>query len=333
LDALRIGSKAAPYPASPVIEDVHFAPKEGILRKAIDSDNWPLTWGEDNALYTSYGDGFGFEPFVEKKLSMGIAKVTGDPPDFSAENLRSASIERTGNGPHGPKASGILMVGGVLYMWVRNTDNSQLVWSRDHGQTWTWGSKFEKSFGSPVFLNFGQNYAGSRDKYIYVYSQDGPSAYAADDRIVLARVLKDKIEDLTAYEYFVELDSQERPVWSRDITERGGVFSFPGHCQRTDAIYDPGLKRYLLAVSYSHGGAWGIYDAPEPWGPWTTAFHTLDWGLGGTHGYRFTPKWLSPDGASGWMVFSGVKLPEISYDAFCVRQMEFRLKKAKAIQR
>jgi hypothetical protein len=55
--------------------------------------------------------------------------------------------------------------------------------------------------------------------------------------------------------------------------------------------------------------------------------------LGGTHGYRFTPKWLSPDGASGWMVFSGVKLPEISYDAFCVRQMEFRLKKAKAIQR
>ena len=330
LEALRTGSGAAAYPPSPVIAGLQFAPKEEIIRKAIDSDNWPMTWADDNAIYTSYGDGRGFPPFVQQKLSMGMAKVLGMPPDLSATNLRSDSVERTGDGRKGPKASGLLMVDGVLYMWVRNTANSQLVWSDDHGKTWTWGFKFDRSFGSPAFLNYGKNYAGARDGYVYTYSQDGPSAYEADDRIVLARVPGDKIRDQAAYEYFVNFDENDKPVWSSEIAERGGVFSFPGHCQRTDAIYDAGLKRYLLAVAYSHSGGWGIYDAPAPWGPWTTAFHTDDWGLGGTHGYRFTRKWLSPDGLSGWMVFSGVKLPGITYDAFCVRHFEFQLRKAES---
>ena len=332
MDALREGTGAAAYAPSPVIDSVDFAPKQDIIRKAIDSDNWPLTWGDDDALYTSYGDGFGFQPFMKRKLSMGMAKVTGTPPDFSAVNLRSPSIERTGDGKKGPKASGILMVDGTLYLWIRNTGNSQLAWSSDHGQTWQWGFKFEKSFGSPAFLNFGKNYAGARDRYVYVYSQDGPSAYEADDRIVLARVPKKQIRNPQAYEYFVKVDPSGKAVWSHAVDERGGVFAFPGHCQRTDAIYDFGLKRYLLAVGYSHGGGWGLYDAPEPWGPWTTTFHTLDWGLGGTHGYRFTPKWFSADGRTGWMVFSGVKLPDITYDAFCVRQLKFHLRKGEPVE-
>ena len=39
-----------------------------IVRKALDSDNWPITWGDDDQLYTAYGDGRGFEPFVKTKL-------------------------------------------------------------------------------------------------------------------------------------------------------------------------------------------------------------------------------------------------------------------------
>ena len=108
------------------------------------------------------------------------------------------------------------------------------------------------------------------------------------------------------------------PVWTSKLDERGAVFTFPGHCERVDAVYDAGIQRYLLAVGYNHAGAWGIYDAPEPWGPWTTVFHTENWGLGATHGYRFASKWISADGLSGWLVFSGVK----PNDAFCVRRMK-----------
>jgi CubicO group peptidase (beta-lactamase class C family) len=320
VDALRYGTSKPPYPPSPVIAQINFAPAGEIQRQAIDSDNWPMTWGDDDVIYTSYGDGEGFEPFIDHKLSMGVAKVTGMPPSFVGENLRSDSIERTGDGRKGPKASGIIMVGKVLYMWVRNTGNSQLVWSDDHGKTWHWDFKWKEGLGSPAFLNFGRNNTGARDNYVYTYSQDGPTAYESSDRIVLARVPKDRLRDRNSYEFLLEV-MDGKPVWTSKLEDRGTAFSFPGHCQRLDAVYDPGIQRYLLAVSYSHGGAWGIYDAPEPWGPWTTAFHTEDWGLGGTHGYRFTSKWIGADGLSGWLVFSGVKLPNITYDAFCVRRM------------
>jgi S-formylglutathione hydrolase FrmB len=316
--AIAAAAAAPPYPPSTVIRQISFAAESTIIRQAIDSDNWPMTWGDDDAQYTSYGDGRGFDPPVEIKLSLGMAKITGAPPDFRAVNLRAASVERTGDGKKGPKASGILMVDGVLYMWVRNTGNAQMVWSDDGGRTWHWGFRFGTSFGSPVFLNFGRNYAGARDAYAYVYSQDGPSAYESNDSLVLARVAKDKIRERDAYEFFVRVDSAGRPVWTKQLAERGAVFTYPGNCQRVDAVYNPGLRRYLLALGYNHAGGWGIYDAPEPWGPWTTAFHTENWGLGGTHGYRMPSKWISADGRTMDLVFSGVK----PYDAFCVRRMQ-----------
>ncbi|MGH9675013.1 MAG: serine hydrolase [Bryobacteraceae bacterium] len=315
VEALRAAS-APPYQQSKAIAGVDFAPADQIIVKAVDSDNWPITWGDDDALYTAYGDGWGFEPRVERKLSLGLARITGSPQSFQAANLRAESAERIGDGARGEKTSGMLMAGGVLYMWVRNTGNAQIAWSKDRGRTWRWGFRFEESFGSPAFLNFGKNNGGARDSFVYVYSQDGSSAYESDDRLVLARVPRREITSKDAYEFFAGFDAAGRPHWTRRLDERAGVFSFPGHCQRVDAVYHPGLRRYLLAVGYDHKGGWGLFDAPEPWGPWTTVFHTTDWGLGGTHGYRFPSKWL----LDGWLVFSGVR----PYDAFCVRKFTFR---------
>ena len=179
-----------PYPPSPVIKGLEWAPVSTILRQAKGSDNWPITWGDDGRLYTAYGDGWGFEPGAATKLSMGLGIISGDPDNFQGENLRAPTAERLGGGASGPKVSGLLMVDGVLYMLVRNTGNSQLAWSIDRGQTWTWSDwKFTTSFGYPTFLNFGQNYAKARDEYIYIYSPDSESAYQRVDRMVLARAL------------------------------------------------------------------------------------------------------------------------------------------------
>ena len=331
---VELARSRPPYPQSPVIRGVSFAPEASIERKAIDSDNWPITWGDDDSQYTSYGDGFGFEPYLKSKLSLGLAKIVGGPGDFQGINIRSETGERTGDGPKGPKSSGMLMADGVLYMWVRNTGNSQLAWSSDRGRTWQWGFRFTTSFGSPTFLNFGKNYSGARDGFVYVYSQDGASAYQSDDALVLARVPKDRIRDRKAYEFLERADTSGAPRWTSDIAARGAVFRFPGHCQRVDAVYNPLLKRYLLALGYNHKGGWGIFDAPTPWGPWTTVFHTDYWGLGGTHDYRLPAKWIGP-GAKMTLVFSGVKLPDITYDAFCVRAMtlDLNLPKAQRVRR
>lgn len=162
---VRQYEEKSPYPPSEVIREVKFAPT--IVRKAIGSDNWPITWANDDHLYAAYGDGWGFEPGTERKLSLGFAKIAGSPTDFRGVNIRSVSGEREGDGDHGPKASGMLMVDGTLYMWVRNVNNAQLAWSQDYGKTWKWGLRFQTSFGCPTFLNFGKNYEGARDQYVY----------------------------------------------------------------------------------------------------------------------------------------------------------------------
>jgi CubicO group peptidase (beta-lactamase class C family) len=308
---------APPYPPSPVIRNIRFDPPDTIRRAAPGSDNWPTTWGNNNLQYTVYGDGWGFDPRVERKLSQGFSIIDGPPESFRGANLRSPSGERHGDGKKGLKASGLLMVDGILYMWVRNAGNSQLWWSHDFGVNWTTGFTFDISFGSPAFLNFGPGYTGARDGYVYVYSQDGPSAYEHYDSLVLARAPKRSLHDRGAWEFFVKRNDSGVPVWSRDIRRRGAVFDYPRHCERVDAVFNPGLKRYLLALGFNHDSGWGIYDAPEPWGPWTTAFHTERWDLEGTHGYRLPAKWISDDGRRMALIFSGLK----QWDAFCVRGM------------
>jgi CubicO group peptidase (beta-lactamase class C family) len=316
--------RKAPYPPSPVIREIRWAPQESIVRKARGSDTWPTTWADDDAQYTAYGDGEGFEPFVPEKLSLGLARVVGPPEDFAGINIRSATGERKGDGARGQKASGMLSVGGVLSMWVRNAGNSRLAWSSDHAKTWTWCDwKFETGFGCPTFLNFGRDYAGARDGYVYVYSPDGDSAYLAADRMVLARVPKGRITERRAYEFFKGLGEGGTPLWTEDIAGRGAVFSHPGGCYRSAVSYDPGLGRYLWCQTLPGGdarfrGGFGVYDAPEPWGPWTTAYFTEDWDVGPGESSSFPTRWMSGDGKTLHLVFSGD-------DCFSVRRATLKL--------
>lgn len=309
---------AAPCPPSPVIQGIEWAPPGAIIRLAKGSDNWPMTWADDDALYTAYGDGNGFAPFLKTKLSLGLAKVTGNPPEIQGANLRSETGEALGDGKRGRKASGMLCLDGTLYLLVRNVNNSQLGWSADHGVTWQWADwKFTESFGCPTFLNYGKNYAGARDAFVYVYSHDHDSAYERADRFVLARVPKDKLRERGAYEFFVKLDEKGQPVWSGKIAERGAVFTHRGACYRSAVTYNAGLKRYLwcqvgVGNDTRYRGGFAIYDAPEPWGPWTTAFSTDNWDVGPGESCSLPTKWMSPDGQTVHLVFSG-------QDSFSVR--------------
>lgn len=304
-----------PYPRSPVIQEVQWAPKESIVRLAPGSDNWPLTWADDDALYAAYGDGQGFKPFRPRKLSLGIAKITGMPPAVQGVNVVAEGAEFLGDGRSGPKSSGMLMVDGVLYLLARNLDNAQLAWSRDHGATWTWADwKFTTSFGCPTFLNFGRNYEGARDDFVYVYSKDGDSAYDAADAMVLARVPRARITERAAYQFFAGTAGAAGPRWTSDVARRAPVFTFPGQCYRTGITYHAGLKRYLWCQIFPGSthpqgprfqGGFGIFDAPEPWGPWTTAFYTPAWDVGPGDMSVLPTKWMNADGTAVHLVFAG----------------------------
>jgi hypothetical protein len=315
-----------PYPQSKVITGVEWAPASEIVRHARGGDNWPSTWGADDYLYSAYGDANGWEPFLPKKLSMGIVRVAGNPPNIRGENVSSPTAEVLGDGNKGRKASGMLMLDdGTLYILVRNVGNAQLGWSRDQGKTWTWADwKFTTSFGCPTFLNFGKAYAGSRDHFVYIYSHDSDSAYERADGTVLARVPKERIRDRQAYVFFVNRAAEDRAVWTTDVHRRDSVFENPGNCYRTSVSYNAGLKRYLMCqinagADTRFSGGFGIYDAPEPWGPWTTVYYTPKWDVGPGETNSLPTKWMSADGKTVHLLFSGD-------DYFSVRKATLKTK-------
>ena len=70
-----------------------------------------MTWDDNDVRYTAYGDANGFQQFVEEKLSLGLAKISGGPDNFQAGYLRSSDIKQKGHGaagklPVGESASG-----------------------------------------------------------------------------------------------------------------------------------------------------------------------------------------------------------------------------------
>jgi hypothetical protein len=218
------------------------------------------------------------------------------------------------------------MVDGVLYLWARNAGNAQLAWSNDHAQTWTWSDwTFTTSFGCPTFLNFGRNYAGARDDFVYVYSHDHDTAYQPADRMVLARVPKGRIRERGAYEFFKGFGPKQEPEWTREVGQRGAVFTHPGKCYRSGISYNSALERYLWSQTLPgadprFGGGFGIYDAPEPWGPWTTVFYTEAWDVGPGETSSLPTRWMSADGETLYLVFSGD-------DYFAVRKARLTLLK------
>ena len=332
-----IAGPRAPYPPSSVTKDVQFLWSTH-QRAAPGSDNWPVTWADDDNQYTAWGDGGGFGGTNRVgRASLGVARIEGPWTDHRGYNVwggHEAENSATFNG----KSYGIICIQGVLYMWVGlftpHNDpfkEARLAVSSDHGASWKLADwSFTKSDGvmKPTVCQFGRDYDGARDHYVYHYliryqAEEGPDDYP--DKVPwlvvqkpgivdLARVPVDKIMDRRAWEFLARRDKGGHPVWTRVLSERRPAFEDTngvGWC--LSVSYNAGLKRYLLSTEHTetHRGKLGIFDAPEPWGPWTVAGYYEKWGEGrvpvNTFYWNFSNKWLSPDGARFSLVFTGRK--------------------------
>jgi len=80
--------------------------------------------------------------------------------------------------------------------------------------------------------------------------------------------------------------------------------------------YNAGLKRYVLITEHTASckGNLGMFDAPAPWGPWTTvAYMNHSRGthfgkghvVGNTFFWNLPTKWQSEDGTDFSLVFTG----------------------------
>ena len=305
-----------------------------VTRLAPGSDNWPITWGADDRLYTTFGDGNGFEPHTEEKLGLGFAYIEGNPPAIKGTNIRSAG-ENQGSGRKGKKGSGILMLGDTIFVWQMHADEkggqAQLAWSTDQLKTLREADWKFSEFGLCSFINFGRQYEGAPDNYVYMISHDGPRADTPADQFIMMRVPRNQLLNRASYEFYAGKDKDDAPTWTEKAKNRVGVFRNKGACLRSSLSYNPGLKRYLWwqqVPNYDHPdqdfgdtrfqGGFGIYESANPWGPWSTVFFTPKWHMGPGEIASFPVKWLSEDGKSGFMTFSGE-------DAFSVIGFNFQV--------
>jgi hypothetical protein len=335
-----------PYPPSRVIEriDWDFAHR---VRLAPGSDLWPLTWAADDNLYTAWGDGGGFGGTnAEGRVSLGFARLTGMAEGFEGTNVWGGK-----NGEHpatfGGKVGALLSVGGTLYavggVWPGEAGlktwscpkEARLLWSADLGKTWQvgdWSYADAKApaFGPVSFLNFGKDYAGARDDFVYVYFTTAWWEWAPRRRppteTYLARVPRDRLRDRMAYEFYQRAGRDGGPRWTSALKERQAVFADPNGRRLSKVVYHPVLKRYLATVAGAQVGQFALFDAPEPWGPWTSVAYEDDWGgLGTTEAleYDLPTKWLSTDGRELWCVFSSTG----TLDSFNLVKGTLRLKR------
>ncbi|MCC7355293.1 MAG: DUF4185 domain-containing protein, partial [Anaerolineae bacterium] len=268
----------------------------------------------------------------QKADGLDVEKFTGFPPDYRISKVNDM-MGYTGWGGHGPKPSGMISVGGVLYLAFQNLlgmkapaygtksqhgSDATIVYSRDYGKTWTPDIKEIRNpmfpghlFGGPAFINFGKDNAGARDRFVYAVSAD---QWDNGSHLRLGRVPQGKVMDATSWEWVAERRGMDGPRWTKDLGEATPILSDDRHISAPDLVYLTSLHRYLLLTWYlhedfsnAHGSGLVIYDAPEPWGPFTLAYHGELWETIDVNPYcpRLPLKWMEADGVTGWLQFSG----------------------------
>ncbi|MCK5802894.1 MAG: DUF4185 domain-containing protein [Lentisphaeria bacterium] len=314
------GEADSPYPQSPVFAGITFD-KTTWVKAAPGSDQFGTTWAADGNLYVSWGDGGGFGGTNKKgRVKLGIARFEGTPPDWRPINVwggvNPLSKQRA---IPGKTSSGVIAIGGAIYLFVVEEGvwtNNHMWKSADLGMTWKdLGPVFNEpkgAYAAPGIIQFGRDYADSRDDYVYGYTNK-----AWRDGMALFRVPKTRLPDRKAYEFFAGLNSAGAPQWTADIAKQKPVFKDPNGTEwGATCVFHPVHKRYLLAVRHSgESGEWGLFDAPEPWGPWSTIAYGKDipeWvGTPDPKGtgrnppawmHTFPAKWMSPDGKTMWQI-------------------------------
>jgi hypothetical protein len=296
--ALAVGpvQGASPYPPSTVITGISW--DVGSYRWGGDGgDLWPVSWALDGSLLTVWGDG---QMGCPSKVSYGVAKLASDQPTTSL-----ATIHCGPPGINKGKLMALLATGSGLFarFGPQGTSAGFPIWkSTNNGRTWTKPAS-PLPFLIDAFVQFGRGNGGAPGGYVYAL-QNRTTA------IHLLRVPAGNAQSPSAYEYFN--GTAAAPAWTKVRSRARPIFSDPAGTWRPSINYNPGLKRYLLVTAHSKDSRrtsdkMGVFEAPNPWGPWRTVSYTdnfLGMPGGGFWGMDFPVKWQADGGKTLWATFS-----------------------------
>lgn len=364
-----------PCPKSSLIKEVLLS---GTRHFAGEGDMWPLTWAADGNLYGGAGDNSG-SPMNLWRIEKGPTDVEMEivdnmpveaamyckpyfDPSIKESGLKNMNVNKFHFAAAGRlrglsiKPASLISIKGVLYFAVETMNygdnpafnrqhnlNGWIMTSTDFGKTWdkevTPMDFLTGRLASPHFVQFGRDYEGARDEYVYALfpaAEDGGNYWENADFLLLGRVHKDKIIIRKEWEFFTGTGKSGDPVWDKDDNLAKPVFNYPRMTGENHVAYNKGIKRYIMG-NFSHLTIDGepkpfhagntfpsqltLYEAPQPWGPWSLFYQDDNWGCYGDYQPNFTPKWMSEDGKTIWMVASG----QINDYVFITQKIELRL--------
>lgn len=301
----------------------------------VKGDSFPMTWADNDEIYTSAGDPNWGESFS----GLDVEKISGGPTDYKITKVNPMN-DYLGWGGDGPKPTGMICVNGIIYLAIQNVrrlqrpphslasqhaSDAHILSSPSTSGYGQWTPAFANigtpmfpgyKFGGPVFINFGQNNANARDSYVYAVSGD---QWDNGSNLRLGRVPADSITVKETWEWVCAFSPSGEPVWSHDLNDSIPILSLHRWLSAPDMVYLAGIKRYLLLTwrlqkdfSPFDGTSLIVLESPEPWGPFSLVHYEEYW-----EHKEFTPycpkiplKWIESDGVSGWLQFSGSWCPE-----------------------
>jgi hypothetical protein len=231
------------------------------------------------------------------------------------------------------------------------SNNQNIVYSDSNAWTWTdnapnWtfcvASVQDNTFCPGTFLQNGAGYSGNTDGWVYLYgttssAYNGTPPAGTPAYTYLWRVPKSRssILSATAYEAFTGFNADGTPSWSPAESfsllkgvmqpvfydsQQGVGSGKPLPMGLSAVTYNAALGRYIASAEALINQV-AFYDAPNPWGPWTSigyyqanpSTNAGGWGnfgqntpWGSMHGdglgVNFIDKWMSSNGQTMWVV-------------------------------
>ena len=368
------GLTSEPAPAQRQVPTGIVFHKDTLFRSDGRGDNWCLTWAADDSQVTSMDDGDWLS--TGRRFHNHLYRIVGGPDDFTRQDISQYPDLSGAEGSW--FGYGILAVDGIIYSVISKTPHTswsgpfrgiKLLKSDDNGSSWRRVDRlgglrkigpsddarnevapeemfFLEEYGTPRreqeaypfsfvdFVQHGQDNSAAPDDWLYIYSPEG----AHSNKLLLARVDKEKLGVRDQWQYFVRYDEDGRPVWSPDITRRGCVHEFREksadgnyfgwYSWLPSVVWNPGLQLYIMVnggTYAGHGmtdsdkdyydrwmhtrtGSLGFWYSENPYGPWQRFYYTDYWTVDDprnlTYQPKLSPKWISDDGRNMVLIWS-----------------------------
>jgi len=160
-------------------------------------------------------------------------------------------------------------------------------------------------FGGLSFVQFGKNNSDAVDGYVYAISGD---QWDNGKNLMLGRVLKNKIMDREAWEFFSE------GSWVKNLDDAKPILEIEGHIGLPEMVYIKSIKKYILLTWSLHtdfrtptGSELTVLESDNIYGPFSLVHYEWMWYNRECCAYtpRIPLKWFNQESLEGYILHSG----------------------------